>query len=509
MINTLHKPYWMDEETESHFEPVRSSFTVDTLIVGGGITGLTTAYCLALNGVKIAVAENRNIGCGDTGHTSAHLTCALDLPYSEIDKIHGRDNAKLILESHLSAISFIEELCADFDFPHFKRIEGRLLLNEGDDIEILEKELAILNELGLPAEIKTADQDDSWHQGNYLLLPQQGRFHVMHYLAALAQAITDHGGKIFSHTHIDEFAANKAVTSNGHVIWADSIVIASHSPVKAPLFFLKQAAYRTYVVASPVPKGKVHDALYWDTAEPYHYVRLEDLNESQDLLIIGGEDHKTGQPREGNEDDCFARLEDWAKTQYPFLEQFTHQWSGQVLEPQDGLAYIGKIPYRNYGVYMATGFSGNGMTYGTIAGRLLCDLILQRKNKWEKIYSPSRKTISSLSAGKFIHENINSAVQMAKDRLSSGDKISDRTSLQKGDGAILMNKGKNIALYRDQEGKLHSFSAVCPHLKCIVRWNSTENTFDCPCHGSRFSCTGEVLNGPSIENLKPIEMPEE
>jgi Rieske Fe-S protein len=234
-------------------------------------------------------------------------------------------------------------------------------------------------------------------------------------------------------------------------------------------------------------------ALYWDTPWPYHYIRLQD-----NLLIVGGEDHKTGQEDDGL--DRFARLEDWTRERFP-IGPVQYRWSGQVMEPVDGMAFIGRNPGDADNVFIATGDSGQGMTHGTIAGMLISDLIAGRANPWEKLYDPSRKPLRSIAD--FLSENLN-AVKYFAEYVTPGE-VASENEIAPGEGALIRHGLDKLAVYRDKEGGVHRLSAACTHLKCFVHWNSLEKTWDCPCHGSRFSVTGEVLNGPAIAGLQPAE----
>jgi glycine/D-amino acid oxidase-like deaminating enzyme len=256
-------------------------------------------------------------------------------------------------------------------------------------------------------------------------------------------------------------------TGHDPVVSSEVVVVATNTPVNDRVaIHTKQAPYVTYVIGLRVPKDSVTRALYWDTGDPYHYVRLQTEN-GYDVLIVGGEDHKTGQANDGEE--RFGRLEEWTRERFPQAEEVQYRWSGQVMEPVDGLAFIGRNPLDADNVYIATGDSGQGMTHGTIAGMLLTDLIQGRENKWERLYSPSRIRLKSLP--ELASENLNVAGQYL-DYITT-----DRTD------------------------KAHKLSRVCPHLGCIVAWNSTEQTWDCPCHGSRFSAEGRVYQGPANSDL--------
>jgi len=334
-----------------------------------------------------------------------------------------------------------------------------------------------------------------------LRFPRQAQFHPLKYLDAVSKAIEKKGGRIFNNTHAKEFksaAPSHVKTSKGSVVSCEAIVVATNTPVNDWVaIHTKQAAYRTYVIGLKVPKGSVTKALYWDTPDPYHYVRLQ--NEAKhEVLIVGGEDHKTGQA--DDTDERFDRLEAWTRERFPVAREIEFRWSGQVMEPVDSLAFIGRNP-GDRSIYVITGDSGNGMTHGTIAGILLTDLIMGRENEWESLYDPSR--ISLRATPKFAKENLNVVAQFG-DYVTAGD-VDKAREIARGTGALIRHGLKKVAAYRDSHGVLHEHSAVCPHLGCIVDWNSTEHTWDCPCHGSRFNPSGKVINGPAIGGLGPAE----
>jgi Rieske Fe-S protein len=305
-------------------------------------------------------------------------------------------------------------------------------------------------------------------------------------------------------TGIDDGRPARIVTTAGVQVECDAAVVATNTPViDRLLIHTKQAAYRTYVIACRVPQGEVADYLLWDTLDPYHYLRLQRADADTDWLIVGGEDHKTGQPDDETLDEApFERLLAWTRERYPAAGAPEFRWSGQVLEPHDGLAFIGRNPMDASNVFVATGDSGNGLTHGTIAGMLLADLVTGRENPWATLYDPSRK--SMLTAGTFLRENLNFASQY-RDFATPGE-VDDPAMIEPGQGALLRRGATKHALYRDKRGTLHELSAICPHLGCLVHWNGVEKTWDCPCHGSRFAAEdGHVLNGPANRGLTVIE----
>jgi glycine/D-amino acid oxidase-like deaminating enzyme/nitrite reductase/ring-hydroxylating ferredoxin subunit len=494
----------MKSATRPAFPPLADDGATDVCIVGAGITGLTTAYLLLKAGKSVIVLDDGPIVSGETERTTAHLTHALDDRYFALEQWHGEAGARLAAESHTAAMAMIERIVGDEAIAcDLERVDGFLFRSEESEPDVLERELAATHRAGLPTEI-VADAPVSLNGAcRALRFPSQAQFHPLKYLAELANRVVQLGGKIHGDTHATQMHGGteaQVETEAGPTVSCSAIVVATNTPVNDRVaIHTKQAAYRTYVITLAVTKGAIPRGLYWDTADPYHYVRLsrgEDAGE--DLLIVGGEDHKTGQA-----DDAAARyanLEHWARQIFPAARQVRHRWSGQVMEPVDGLAYLGRNPMDADNVYIATGDSGNGMTHGTIAGILITDLITGRTNPWEKLYAPSRITVST--AAEFIRENANVAAQYV-DWFTAGAP-EENPLIPVGTGAIVRDGLAKVAVYRAKDGSYHSCSAVCPHLGAIVTWNQGEQTWECPAHGSRFTVAGAVVNGPANVALHPV-----
>jgi glycine/D-amino acid oxidase-like deaminating enzyme/nitrite reductase/ring-hydroxylating ferredoxin subunit len=497
--------------------PLAENISADVVIVGAGISGMTTGYLLAREGKSVVILDDGPIGGGMTQRTTAHLVNALDDRYYELERLHGERGARLAAGSHTAAIDRIEAIVKEEKIDcEFERLDGYLFVPPNDSKQQLEDELKAAHRAGLTdieaiARAPIADFDT----GRCLRFPRQAQFHPLKYLNGLAGAIKRDGGRIYTGTHATKIEGGhqaRVETESGHVVTAGAVVVATNTPVNDRVaIHTKQAAYITYVIGARVPRGAVERALYWDTPDPYHYVRIESAgggdkghegNEGEadhDILIVGGEDHKTGQADDAN--SRYARLESWTRQRWPMVEAIEFRWSGQVMEPVDGLAFIGRNPLDEENVFIVTGDSGNGMTHGTIAGILLTDLIQGRRNEWEEIYDPSRKTLKALP--EFARENLNVAAQYA-DLVTPGD-IDSTDEIKPDDGAIIRRGLSKVAAYRDEAGTLHERWAVCPHLGCIVDWNSKEKTWDCPCHGSRFDAHGKVFQGPANGDLATVD----
>ncbi|TPE45987.1 FAD-dependent oxidoreductase [Pontibacter mangrovi] len=501
-------PVWINHVQLPDTKPLKNNVSCDVCVVGGGIAGLTTAYLLAKEGKKVVLLESKEIGGGESSRTTAHLSNALDEQFYNLTKLFGKDGARLACQSHAQAIDKIEAIAKDESIDcDFKRVDGYLVATNPEEEEKLTQELEALQQIGwTDVVLRKHCPVETLSSLPCLHYPNQGRFHVMKYLTGLATAFIKHGGSIYTGTHVRKFdtgTVNTAITTDGHTVTANELVVATNTPVN-DLFAIhtKQAPYRTYAIGVQVPKDSVPDALYWDLKDPYHYVRLQKNttgDERFDLLIVGGEDHKTGQHE--HPILCLQELEKWTRIKFPMAEEVLYRWSGQVYEPVDGLAYIGRNPGDTENVYIATGDSGHGMTHGTIAGILITDLIMDRPNPWAKLYDPGRVNLKS--AGEFLKENLNVAAQM-KDYLTSGE-VDDPQQVMPGTGRIMRKGATKVAVYCDQDGVRHQCSAVCPHMGCVVSWNSVESSWDCPCHGSRFDPFGKVVTGPAHTNLGPAK----
>lgn len=501
---------WMDTFPARTFPPLTENIQgVDVCIIGGGITGLSTALLLLQNGKSVVVVDDGAIGGGDTCRTTAHLTAVLDSRYFEIARMHGKENAALVAESHVAAINKIEEIVNEFVIDcDFKRVDGYLFLSDGDDIKDLEREMDTLEEM--PAlSARLVDQLPFGLDVPAIKFSRQAQFHVLKYLAALCEGIEEMGGRIFTNEHVESFEDGEQVRvklKGGKEIVAANLVVATHSPISDWVkIHTKQAPYRTYAIAVRIPKDSFPLGLYWDTQDPYHYVRVQSSPSlDEDILIVGGEDHRTAEANDAEE--RFARLQEWMQEHLGVSGIVEHAWSGQVYEPADGLSYIGVDPAhgKHKNVFVSTGASGTGMTHGTISAMLLTDLISGVDNPWQKIYDPSRKALGAVLD--YLKENINTAEQYA--RLAAPGDVASTSELQPGEGAVVRRGLDQVAVYKDEQGQVHELSAHCPHLGATLCWNSCEKSWDCPAHGSRFDATGHVINPPANADLAQSEKSE-
>jgi glycine/D-amino acid oxidase-like deaminating enzyme/nitrite reductase/ring-hydroxylating ferredoxin subunit len=494
------QPVWDDRSLRNIGGPLERSATADVCVVGAGIAGLSVAYTLCREGSSVVVLDSRYPGSGETGRTTAHLSNALDDRYSKLESVHGAEGARLAAASHTRAISRIEEIVdAERLDCGFERLDGYLFLREGDPPSVLDDEVVASRRAGLTGAELSCWKFETHAEALCLLFPEQAQFEPLAYLSGLARAVAKLGGRIHTGTHVAELEDKPArvTTSRGDVVTAASIVVATNTPVNDRVaMHTKQAAYRSYAIALRIPRDALR-ILLWDTGDPYHYVRAVRHSDAEDLLIVGGEDHKTGQPH-GVYEQRFQHLETWARRYFRFAGDVVYRWSGQIVEPNDGLAFIGRNPGDDH-TFIATGDSGHGMTHGTLAGMLIPDLIAGRTNPWTELYDPGR--VRARAALEFAKENVNVAAQYLD--LVKPSEVESTDQIPAGRGAVVREGVHRIAVYRDEEGTLHRHSAVCPHLGCVVTWNDLEKSWDCPCHGSRFDARGAVRNGPAIAGLRP------
>jgi glycine/D-amino acid oxidase-like deaminating enzyme/nitrite reductase/ring-hydroxylating ferredoxin subunit len=496
-------PIWHVANHELERTPLAQSRSVSACVVGAGIFGLTTAYLLQRAGRPTVVLDDGPIAGGQTARTTAHLATAVDGRYASIERIHGRDAARHVAHGHAEAIATIERIVRDEQIAcDLLRLDGFLCVTgAAGDARVLQQEHDAAAHAGVEVELMDRAPVASF-DGPCLRFGANGRIDPLRYLAGLARAFERAGGTIHTGTRVTSLHGGAPAivrTDGGHEVLCEAVVVATGTPI-CDRFILhaKQSPYMTYVLSAPVGAQQMPDVLLWDTAEPYHYVRLAGGRDAP-RLIVGGEDHKTGQASDGEE--RFARLERWARAHFPSMGPVERRWAGQVFEPADGLAFIGRDPLGDENVFVATGFSGNGFTYGTLAAQIVGDLVCGKENPWQSVWDPGRLRAGAL--GRLVRENLNVAAQYA-DWLRPGD-VADESAIAPGSGAIVRHGLDRIAAYRDSSGTLHRCHAACPHLGCAVAWNPAESTWDCPCHGSRFTATGRVIVGPANRDLARLE----
>jgi glycine/D-amino acid oxidase-like deaminating enzyme/nitrite reductase/ring-hydroxylating ferredoxin subunit len=493
---------WMDTAVLDDAPVLKKNEQCDVVVVGSGIAGMSVAYELASKGKDVVVLDRGPIGKGMTSRTTAHLTAQCDDGFDKLINRRGEEIATLWYQSQAACIDRIEEIQSELEIKcDYRRLDGHLFLAPSTDKEMLDKEFEATKNVGMPVHRETGVPFKAQDKTPSLRYPHQATFHPLLYLSGLANAVREAGGRFCAETIVDsvEEDGNGVVVKAGkHTIKARQAVVATNSPINDKYaIHTKQAPYRTYAMAFALPKGTLPDALYWDTLEAYHYVRLQP-GKGNDVLIVGGADHKSGEVDDA--DARFLAIEAWMRNLLPKLGKETHRWSGQIQDPLDYCAFIGLNPGEKR-TFIVTGDSGQGITHGAVAGMLISDLILKGESPWQEVYDPSRKPVKGV--GTYLSENLtvpkNFAEYVAPGEISSVDE------LKPGDGAIVRQGLSKVAAFRDESGKLFLRSAACTHLGCHLHWNSFERCWDCPCHGSQFAPDGTALNGPAFAPLAEIK----
>lgn len=482
---------WVSTSQPPSFHPLKGDASVDVVIVGAGITGLTTAYLLQKAGRKVMLLDANKLGQGVTGYTSAHLTYVLDAKFQKLVKRFGVKNMKLVQASNRAAIDTIGKIVKDEGIDcDFETVEGYLYTEREKDDEIIHGEVEAAKKIGIHATYtKNVPLPFPTHSGAHF--PGQAQFHPLQYIFALAKIIAERGGMIHTDTRVMDVEGRKVITEKGTVT-AREIVLATHAPILKSLIGVqaKTTPSKSYIVGIRV-SDKEPDALYWDTDHPYQYIRTS-KDEKGSVIVIGGKDHPAGMTIDTRKKS--GELEAYARKRFT-VTAIDYAWSSLYFIPCDDLPYIGK----KKGMYVATGYSGNGLTFGTVAALLISDLIVGKENAWAKIYSPNRITLAGML--RLLRYGWNNMKHLFLDRIRKKGR-KDPKDIAPGDGAIATVNGKQVALYRDESGKVTTLSPVCTHAGCIVAWNAYEKTWDCPCHGGRFAATGKVINGPPVKDLE-------
>lgn len=474
----------------------------DAIIIGGGITGMTTALLLQLQNKKCVLIESKNIGFGTTGGTTAHINTFFDTTYPEIEDDFGKDGAKLAAQSAKEAVALVAELVERFRIDCDFDYKDGLLYSEN------EKESKLLEEIFEAS--KRAGVDVNYVASNnipvefdkVISFSRQAQFHPVKYLNALAAEFKKAGGIILENHFVEKTGHEEDLhfaEGEGFIIRGRNLIHATHLPPDINLFNFTCAPYRSYVIGVSLADNSYPDELIYDMQEPYHYFRTHTIN-GKKILIIGGEDHKTGhdEPQE-----AFNRLIEYTR-KYFNVSSVDYQWSSQYYAPADGLAYIGHYPGAEKGCYVATGYNGNGMIFGTLAAKMISDEILGQESPYADLYKPSRiKPIAGFT--EFVKENADVAWRFVADRFAAKDS-SSVNEIGPDSGCLVDYKGKRIAIYKDKTGKVHALNPTCTHAGCIVNWNQSEKSWDCPCHGGRFDVNGKVITGPPTKDLQKLDI---
>lgn len=498
MPNTT--PLWARIPPQTRYPRLSKDLEVDVAIVGGGLTGITAALLLAEGGKRVAVLEGGRIGNGVSARSTAHVTEAVDTRYAELER-RDPELARIVRRSSRAALDLVAQLAQHCDgHAGFRRVPGYLFTEDPNETAALREEAAAARRAGALVEVCEAPLPIA--RGASVRFEHQAELDPVAYVNGLAQRAQRASVSVFEESLVVELSGDERVRleiEHGPSVTATDVILATHSPFTKVSFQTKVSQYRSYVVAAPFETR--HDALFWDTADPYHYVRSA-RSDDTNFLIVGGEDHKTGQAPLGGPQGPYYRLVDYSRR---LGAEPSFQWSAQVVESVDGLPYIGR-PTEAERVHVATGFGGNGTTFGTLAALILTDDILGKENPFGEAYRATRFEAAT-SLPPLLKENVDFPLQLLRDRLHGLPHSA--ADLGKGEGAVLHLDGHRLAVYRDDAGQLHAVSALCTHFGCQVAFNASERTWDCPCHGSRFDVDGAVLDGPANKRLAKHDIPSE
>lgn len=490
--------FWLDSTPQTTF-PQIENVTVDVAIIGAGITGITAAYLLKKAGKTVALVEAQQIAASASGHTTAKVTSLHQLIYADLIDRHGEDQARLYGESNQAGVEFVastieqEEIDCDF-----QRNDTYSFAEDRDNLDKIQKEYDAAVKLGLPAEFVT-ETTLPFDIAGAIKFTNQAQFHVRKYLLHLANTIGGDGSYVFENSRVQtvEEGTLCKVFANDITLQATDVLLTTHLPiVDTGLFFAKSYPQRSYIVGAKISPEKAPQGMYIGVGKNYHSIRTTPTEDGDLLLLIGGGGHKVGEKTATEE--SYQELEKYAHSHFG-IDKIDYRWSSQDYESFDRLPYIGKLTPANNHIYVATGFSLWGMSKGTMAGMILADLIQGKANLWADLYDSLRAT--PFVTQESIKNNLDVGMHWIGDRLKSLQNWSTE-DVKPGEGKLINLKGETIGVYKDESGKITAVKATCPHLGCIVNWNSAEKSWDCPCHGGRFTCEGKVIQSPPVKDLE-------
>lgn len=491
----MSRSLWFQTASIPGASPLVADVETEVAVIGAGVAGLNAALRLAESGKRVVILEARAIGLGETGHTTSHLTTAIDGGWIEIRKHFGEDDAKEIARYARRGVDLIMKQIETLQFDANRNsLDAWIVSETGEDLDDLREEADASNAVGISASF---EQKTPWKQAHGgIRYPEQGRIQPVAYLQGLREQFETRGGVIYEGARVEEVVDGEPCViriAGGRTVHARQVIVAANVPFNDRFtMHTKLWAWRSYAVALRIDPAVMEDALIFDTADPYHYVRLAKWKEGH-VVVVGGEDHRTGTDEEPQ--DRWTALEEWTRQRLTVGERVA-EWSGQIIETPDGAPYVGKNP-GDQNVWIATGWIGQGMTWGAAGGELIARLILGEEDPLQRIFDPSRMApVGELT--RYVKRNLEFPKHIVTDRIISADIESESLDqVRPGQGKIVARDGEKLAVYRREDGSVICLSPVCPHMKCDVKWNAAEVSWDCPCHGSRFTPEGEVLNGPA------------
>jgi glycine/D-amino acid oxidase-like deaminating enzyme/nitrite reductase/ring-hydroxylating ferredoxin subunit len=477
----------------------------DVVIVGGGITGVTTGLMLQRSGKSVLIAEAQSLCFGTTGGTTAHLNSFFETSFKQIAKDFSDDKSRLVAKACREALDLIKKNVTQYNIDcDYKEIQGYLFAADEKQVKDLDEFFEGFEQVGHPVSpSNTIPVKIPYVKA--IEITGQGQFHPAKYVYALAEQFELAGGTLVQDCRVTAVEENEIleITTSKGTVKAKNLIYATHIPPGVNLLHFRAAPYRSYAMAVKLKNDADYPkALAYDMADPYHYYRTQVIDGEQ-YMIAGGEDHKTA--HEDNTEHCFDNLEAYLRNYYD-IDSIAYKWSSQYFDPADGLPYIGHLPGHQTNMFVATGFGGVGMTGSHISAIMLTDILVKGESEYQSLFNPNRiKPVAGFS--NFVKEAADVVQKFIGDRFSK-EKITELAELAPGEAKVVKYEGHTLALYKDEEGALHAVNSACTHIKCIVGWNTAEKTWDCPCHGSRFSYDGTMINAPARKDLEQIEISE-
>ena len=500
-----NRSLWVETTPETGYPQLGRQVEVDVVVVGAGITGVTTAWLLKQAGRRVALIEMHRVGEGTTGYTTAKLTVGHNLIYADLAKMYGEETGRAYAASNQWAIEWLEELASAEEINcDWERASNYVYTEAKERLSDLRNEVEAARRAGVSAEL-TTETDLPFPVLGAIRVDGQAQFHPQKFLQGLAEKIVGDGSQVFEQTRVTHVRSGDAyvvLTDQGEVR-ARHVVLATHLPfLDRGLFFAKAHPQKSYAIATKVQQAEAPLGMYISAERPTRSIRSAPGPNGSRWLVIGGEGHKPG--RDHDTRRRYNALESFLVDRFGDRE-VEHRWSTHDYVPLDRMPYIGQLRRREDRLLIATGFAKWGLTKGVVAAAILSDTILGRTNRWARVYNAQRLSLKN-SAVRFVAENAKVGSWFIGDRVYLRDGRGDIDSLQRGDGTVARIGARHLAVYRNDEGELRALSARCTHLGCLVGWNRADQTWECPCHGSEFGADGELLQGPATEPLPSVDL---
>jgi glycine/D-amino acid oxidase-like deaminating enzyme/nitrite reductase/ring-hydroxylating ferredoxin subunit len=505
--NKTIKSIWRSFSAGSDFPSQEQSLSVDVAVIGGGITGITTAQLLKESGYKVAVIEALKVGGGSTGHSTGNLYIAVEEGFDRIQSKYDTETLETVVEARGSAMALIENNINRYSIDcDYKKQPWYLFSSNDESEERIGKVLQAARDAGINAEeVDKGELPFKVQRG--VKIKNQAQFNPLRYVQQLAKHIASDNCIILENTRvvtIDEEDEDciRLETDRGNV-HAKYVVHATHTP-KGNLFDFHSVlgTYREYGIAVKLASGNYPQGIFWGYYNENERFSIRSYtHEGSNFLLAVGQPHRVGQ-QEDNEENI-KNLEKFLAERFD-VDEVTNRWGGQNYKPADLLPYIGRKS-KGSNIFIATGFSTDGLVWGVVSAMLINDLVNGNETKYTKLFDASRHNVLK-AAGNFVKENISNAGEILRDYIFISDTKAGDIPI--GEGKVIEVEGKKVAVFHDDSGNVKACSAICTHMGCVVHWNKAEKTWDCPCHASRFDTDGCIIEGPALKPLEQVTVKE-